>query len=150
LRCQKARINTGMKKLIHRQKMILDFVKSCDEILAEDPENTQVRKLRGLMYSIAGEYDKAIRDFEQSIQEVPTDTMTYYLKSHSHYDKGEFDLAKRDYMRALKMQHGASYSDDEINKAVILDDNDLADIKAVIEHEKSQAILLYFNTLNAE
>lgn len=139
-----------MKKLVHRQKMILDFIKSCDEILTEDSGNTQVRRLRGLMYNIAGEYDKAIRDFEQAIQEVPAEAMAYYLRSHSHYVKGEFDLAKRDYMRAVKMQHGATYSENDINEAVILDDQDLADIKAVIEHEKNQAILLYFNALNSD
>lgn len=139
-----------MKRLVHRQKIILDFIKSCDEILVEDSENIQIQKLRGLMYNIAGEYDKAIKDFEQSIRKMPTDFMAYYLKSTCHYDKGEFDLAKRDYMRGLKMQHSTSFSEEDINNAIILDDKDLSDIRTVIEHEKKQAIILFFGALNSE
>ncbi|MBS1635350.1 MAG: hypothetical protein JST26_05460 [Bacteroidetes bacterium] len=133
-----------MKRLINRQKTILEFIRSCDEALAQEPGNMEVIRLRGLMYNIAGEYDKALTDFEQIIKDNPMDSSSYYLKSDCHFNKGEFDLAKRDYMRALKTQFETKFTHEDINKAIILDDEDLNDIKTIIAHEKQQAIDKYF------
>lgn len=138
-----------MSPLVNRQKMILDFIKSCDEALAHEPSNAQIMRLRGLMYNVLGEYDKALSDFEQAIKSAPADAVTYYLKSDSHYRKDEFNKAKQDYMRALKLQQDAKFTEEDIIKATVTDSNDLKEIKTVIEFEKEQAILKFFEALGS-
>lgn len=128
----------------------MGFIKSCNEALEIEPDDIQVIRLRGLMYNIAGEYDKAIKDFERTVESIPGDAVAYYLKSNSHYGRGEYDQAKRDYMKGLKIQHEAKFTEEQINCAVVTDDQDLKDIKAVIEHEKQQAILRYFDAFNSD
>lgn len=128
-----------MKRLITRQTLILDYLSSCDEILEEEPDNVKILRLRGLLYNVATEYDKALRDFEQVLRLLPTDVETYFLKSDCHYHKGEFDLAKRDYMRALRNQHNTTITEADINRAVVIDEQDLKDIHTVIEAEKNEA-----------
>lgn len=139
-----------MKRLINRQKMILDFIKSCNDSLIENPDDIQVIRLRGLMYNVAGEYDKAIENFERTVQSLPGDAVAYYLKSNSHYSRGEFNQAKRDYMKGLKIQHETTFTEEQINSVVVTDDQDLLDIKTVIDHEKEQAISRYFNELSSD
>lgn len=139
-----------VKQLFIRQEMILGFIKSCDEALVDEPNNLEVLKLRGLMYEIAGEYDKALKDFESAVKVIPDDAVSYYLKSSCHYSKGEYDLAKRDYMRAVQIQYPAKYTEEDINQAVILDEEDLGQIKTIIDSEKQQAIKRYYSALNPE
>lgn len=130
--------------------MILDFIRSCDEALADEPNNLEVLKLRGLMYEIAGEYDKALNDFERAVKVIPDDALSYYMKSSCHYGKGDYDLAKRDYMRAVKIQYPAKYTEEDINRAVVSDKEDLEQIKMIIDSEKEQAVKRYYDALNKD
>jgi tetratricopeptide (TPR) repeat protein len=139
-----------MKRLLHRQKMVLNFINSCDEILAGEPDNIEMMRQRGLLYTIAGEYDKAIQDFERTIEAYLADAKTYYLKSDCHYNKGEFDQAKRDYMRAVSLQYPAQFTEEDIKRAVILDDQDLNDIKTVVEQEKELAFVNFLRNFSAQ
>ena len=53
-------------------------------------------------------------------------------------------------MRALRLQLDTKITENDIEKAVILDDQDLKDIERVLEHEKNQAILKYLPKLIEE
>lgn len=138
-----------MRRIVMRQKMICGFIDSCNEKLKQEPNNIDIIRTRGILYNLAEKYDKAITDFGRIIGEMP-DASTYYLKSDCHFHKGEFDLAKRDYMRALKLQFDTKITDNSIESAVIIDEQDLKDIEKVLEYEKNQAILSYLLNLIAE
>lgn len=125
--------------------MIADLIKSCNEKLAEDPENIQLIRMRGLLYDMLDQYDEAIEDYIRAIKALPNDAVVYYLKSNIHYRKGEFNMAKRDYLRGLKIQHNANFTEEQIERAVVKDDEELEDIRRVIEHEKNEAIRRYFD-----
>lgn len=127
-------------RIVFRQKMICGFIDSCNERLKQEPNNIEIIRIRGILYNLAEKYDKAITDFKRIIDTLPADISAYYLKSDCHFSMGEFDLAKRDYMRALKLQFDTKITESDIEKAVILDDEDMKDIEKVLEYEKDQAI----------
>ncbi|MGQ0827972.1 MAG: tetratricopeptide repeat protein [Bacteroidota bacterium] len=139
-----------MRRILWRQKMVCGFIDTCNEKLKQEPNNIDIIRTRGILYNLAEKYDKAITDFERIINEMPSDVSAYYLKSDCHFNKGEFDLAKRDYMRALKLQFDTKITDSAIEKAVVIDEQDLKDIEKVLEYEKNQAILNFLPNLIAE
>lgn len=132
-----------MRRIIERQKMICGFLDSCNERLKQEPNNIEIIRVRGMLYSLAEKYDQAINDFKSIIETMPSDASAYYLKSNCHFNIGEFDLAKRDYMRALKLEFDTKITEDDIERAVIIDAQDLNDIEKVLEHEKKQALRNY-------
>lgn len=132
-----------MRRIIARQKMICGFLDSCNERLKQEPDNIEIIRIRGMLYSLAEKYDQAISDFKLIIETTPTDASAYYLKSDCHFNMGDFDLAKRDYMRALKLQFDTSITEGDIEVAVIIDAQDLKDIEKVLEYEKEQAFQNY-------
>lgn len=123
--------------------MICGFLDSCNERLKQEPDNIEIIRIRGMLYSLAEKYDQAISDFKLIIETTPTDASAYYLKSDCHFNMGDFDLAKRDYMRALKLQFDTSITEGDIEVAVIIDAQDLKDIEKVLEYEKEQAFQNY-------
>lgn len=123
--------------------MICGFLDSCNERLKQEPNNIEIIRVRGMLYSLAEKYDQAINDFKSIIETMPSDASAYYLKSNCHFNIGEFDLAKRDYMRALKLEFDTKITEDDIERAVIIDAQDLNDIEKVLEHEKKQALRNY-------
>ena len=123
--------------------MICGFLDSCNERLKQEPDNIEIIRIRGMLYSLAEKYDQAISDFKLIIETTPTDASAYYLKSNCHFNMGDFDLAKRDYMRALKLQFDTSITEGDIEVAIIIDAQDLKDIEKVLEYEKEQAFQNY-------
>ena len=130
--------------------MILEFIKSCDEELLQNPDDIDVLHIRGLLHIVFEEYDKAIEDFNLILKSNPNDAIAYYMKSDCHYNKGELTLAKQDYMRGLRNQYDTEISENDIGSAVILDNEDLRDIRRIVEHEKKEAFFKYLSNFGSE
>jgi len=58
---------------------------------------------RGLAYSAAGEYDRAVQDYTRAIMLDPNYAPAYNDLGVAHKDKGDYDRAIEDYTRAISL-----------------------------------------------
>jgi len=66
--------------------------------------------IRGKVWGITGQYDKAIADFDEAIRLNPQDAPTYGNRGHAWYRKGDYDRAIADYGEAIRLNPlGADY-----------------------------------------
>ncbi len=59
---------------------------------------------RGIAYFDKGQYDRAIRDFDQAIALNPDDADYYYYRGNAYRKKGQHDRAIRDYGQAIALK----------------------------------------------
>ncbi len=70
------------------------------ENLAESYNN------RGIAYADQGDYDRAIRDYDEAIHLNSSYAHAYYNRGLAHLQKGNQDLAVRDYNQAVRLDPG--------------------------------------------
>ena len=142
-----------MKRLTAECEMVFELLEACDEKLGSEPNNMEIVILRGMLHNIVQAYDEAIADLNKVIKNTPEDERGYYLRSDCHFNKGEYDLAKRDYLRALKIQFKddkefvKGHTEKVISEAIIENEEEKADIKKILEHEKKRVLLSYIPQL---
>ena len=54
-------------------------------------------------YARKGEYDRAIRDYDQALQLDPKLAPAYYSRGMAYADKGDYDRARSDFNKALAL-----------------------------------------------
>jgi tetratricopeptide (TPR) repeat protein len=59
---------------------------------------------RGTAYSVGGDYDRAIQDYNQSLQLNPNDADAYYNRGYAYGAKGQDEQALNDFDQALKLK----------------------------------------------
>lgn len=138
-----------MERLKEQSDMFKELLATCNKRLMSEPDNMEVFELRGLLYNIAEMYDKAIDDLNRVINSLPEDGNAYYLRSDCHYGKKEFNLAKQDYLRALKVQMKeekefiTNHTEEVIKEAKIESEQELSDMKKILEFEKARILFHY-------
>lgn len=143
-----------MKRLEAERKMIFELLEACNEKIKREPNNIGIIKLRGVIYIVAQEYDKAISDLNKIIHDVPEDQVTYYLRSDCYFNKGEYDLAKQDYLRALKLtlkddeEFVTGHTEQVILGATMDSEEEKAIIKKVLDYEKERVLFDMLPQLN--
>jgi len=80
------------------------------ENLAESYNN------RGIAYADQGDYDRAIRDYDEAIHLNSSYAHAYYNRGLAHLQKGNQDLAVRDYNQAVRLDPG--YADAPYTEAL--------------------------------
>lgn len=58
---------------------------------------------RGMAYASQGEWDKAIRDYDEALRLEPANAWAYGIRGTAYYDKGDFDRAIQDFDQALRL-----------------------------------------------
>lgn len=144
-----------MKRLKAERKMVFELLEACNKKIEGEPNNIEIIKLRGIIYIVAHEYDKAITDLNKIISNMPEDEIAYYLRSDCHFSKGEYDLAKQDYLRALKIlfkedkEFVKGHTEKVILEATMDNEEEKATIKKILDHEKQRVLdcIPQFNVL---
>lgn len=142
-----------MERLKEQSKMFKELLATCNTRLMSEPDNMEVFELRGLLYNVAEMYDKAIDDLNRVIKTLPDDGNAYYLRSDCHYMRKDFNLAKQDYLRALKAQMKdekefvSNHPEEVIKEAKIENQEELNDMKKILEFEKAKILLHYLPEL---
>ena len=67
---------------------------------------------RGIAYKNKGEYDRAIRDYDQAIQLKPDFAYAFNNRGNAYSDKGEYDRAIRDFDQAIQLKPDYAYAFD--------------------------------------
>ena len=67
------------------------------------PKDAAAFLARGNAWALKGEYDKAIRDFNQAIRLDPNDDDAFLNRSIARHAKGEYDKAIRDFNQAIRL-----------------------------------------------
>jgi tetratricopeptide (TPR) repeat protein len=142
-----------MDRLKKQSDMFKELLATCNKRLMSEPDNMEVFELRGLLYNVAEMYDKAIDDLNRVIKNLPDDENAYYLRSDCYYMKKDFNSAKQDYLRALKVQMKdeqefvSKHTEEVIKEAKIENEQELNDMKKVLEYEKARILLYYLPEL---
>ena len=58
---------------------------------------------QGMTYASTGQWDEAIRDFDEAIRLEPTNAFAYGIRGTAYYSKRDFDRAIRDFDQALRL-----------------------------------------------
>ena len=59
---------------------------------------------RGVKYSRKGDYDRAIRDYDQAIRLKLDNAKAFYNRGSAYSGKGEYDRAIRDFDQAIRLK----------------------------------------------
>lgn len=65
--------------------------------------NSETYHLRGRIYSDKGDYERAIKDYEQAIKLSPLNEEIYISRGAAYLDKGELDQALTNFGRAIEL-----------------------------------------------
>lgn len=90
------------------------FERARDEaqaLLRKSPDNPQFKSLYAIESMQTGDYDTALRSFDEVLATVPGDPGTLTSKGHALKTRGDYDEAVASYKAALKSQpgHGEAY-----------------------------------------
>lgn len=136
-----------MRRIVLRHKMVCGFLDTCNEKLKQAPHDINILRTRGILYSLAEKYNKAISDFIEVLKEFPGDVSSYYLKSDCHYQLGEFEKAKQDFMRAVLLEDNPDVEKKQIENILVPNETTLEEIEKILEYERNKAILSSFPDL---
>lgn len=136
-----------MRRIVLRHKMVCGFLDTCNEKLKRAPHDINILRTRGILYSLAEKYNKAISDFIEVLKEFPGDVSSYYLKSDCHYQLGEFEKAKQDFMRAVLLEDNPDIEKKQIENILVPNETTLEEIEKILEYERNKAILSSFPDL---
>lgn len=105
-------------------------IQVCDQMLAKDPENANVRLLRGRCYIGKGMHDEAIADYTEAIRLAPDDPEPLYHRAIVYNLLEKHELAKKDVFlarsidvdvkMALAMKHSSQGSDSFVENSTLL------------------------------
>ena len=59
---------------------------------------------RGIAYQNKGQYDRAIRDYNEAIRFKPDFAIAFYNRGDAYKNKGQYDRAIRDYSKAIRLK----------------------------------------------
>jgi tetratricopeptide (TPR) repeat protein len=94
-------------------------ISGCTELMKSDINNSRVMAIaynnRGNAYTTKGEYDLAIRDYDQSIKLNPNYAKPLNNRGVTYQKKGEYDRAVEDFNAAIKID--PNYADAFYNRA---------------------------------
>ena len=125
-------------------------IEGCSEIIVEGQQAPAILALahnnRGVAYKVKGEYDLALKDYDQAIQLDPNSASHYNNRGIIYRLKHEYDRAIADYDEAiwLKSDYVAAF----YNRALAyVDQGDygraLANFGVVLQFEPKNALALY-------
>ena len=82
-------------------------IKGCTELIESDERTSQTLALaynnRGNAYALKGDYDLAIKDYEEAIKAKSDNSKAFYNRALAYKRKGEHDRAIADLDQALKL-----------------------------------------------
>jgi tetratricopeptide (TPR) repeat protein len=72
-------------------------------LVTHDPKAAFTYSNRGVLYMYKGDYDRAIREYDQAIQLDPKATIAYNNRGKAYVEKGDYDRAIQDYDQAIQL-----------------------------------------------
>lgn len=136
-----------MKWLKEQHQMFKELLEACKEQLKNNPDDIELIQLRGTLYNWEQSYDEAIRDLNIVIDNSPENENAYLMRGDCYCHTGQYDLAKQDYLRAMKLQFHddeefvKGHTEEVISTSTIANEEELANIKRVLELEKERILL---------
>ena len=88
----------------HQNNNLDDAITYYTEVISLDSDHSiipQAYHNRGNAYYFKGEYDRAIADYDKTIELNPNEAQTYYNRGNAYYSKGAYDRAITDYNNAI-------------------------------------------------
>jgi tetratricopeptide (TPR) repeat protein len=129
----------------------LDLViDGCTEIIEEAQQPSAIlataHNNRGVAYKVKGEYDLALKDYNQAIQLNPNSTSHYNNRGILYRLKHDYDRAIADYDEAIRLK--SDYVVAFYNRALAYSDKGnydhaLADFEVVLQSNPKNALALY-------
>jgi tetratricopeptide (TPR) repeat protein len=117
-----------IKALRKRQKFVA-ALEQAEHLLGTSPNNPMYQSLFAIECMQTGDYDTAIKTFDQILEQLPGDPVTLTSKGHAHKTCGRYDAAVNSYRAALTSQPGYgeayyslanlkvySFSDNQVNE----------------------------------
>ncbi len=71
--------------------------------IADDPNDTDALVKRAVAYRALGEFDKALRDYDELVRLCPYDPTVYYSRGVTHLRHGDPSAAARDFAQASEL-----------------------------------------------
>jgi tetratricopeptide (TPR) repeat protein len=90
------------------KKIKNDLLEARSRKKAFSPDTT-VYLERGIRWSVQGEYDKAIQQFDEAIRLDPSMDFYYFLRGMDWYSKEDYDKAIKDFNEAIRFDSKKSY-----------------------------------------
>ena len=78
-----------------------------DEVLAENPRDSEALLIRGMLAARKKDYESAVNDFRAVIKDQPNSVSVLQLLASAHLANGEKELAKDTLARAIEVAPGA-------------------------------------------
>ena len=80
-------------------------------LLKSQPDNPQFQSIYAIESMQTGDYDTALRTFDQVLQRLPADPATHTAKGHAYKTRGDYEAAVSCYRSAIEHQpqHGEAY-----------------------------------------
>jgi len=132
-------------KALRKRQRFQQAREQASHLLSTAPQNPQFQSLFAVECMQTGDYETALKAFDDVLQQLPGDPITLTSKGHVHKTRGEYESAVSAYRDALSSQpqYGEAYyslanlkvysfSDDEIKKMLVqANDSNLSHIDRV-------------------
>ena len=91
-----------------RNRVWKDEITLWSDVVQKSPNKARPYINRGLAYSVAGEYEKALADCNWAIRLSPSYAAAYCNRASVYHYMGRYDLAIADYTRAIELRPALS------------------------------------------
>jgi tetratricopeptide (TPR) repeat protein len=123
-----------------------DAIAACSRWLMLHPRDFNAYNKRGVVYSIKGEYDRAISEYGLAIGLDPKNAVLYFNRGSVYYYKGEYDRAIADFNQAISLdpKHADAYNSRGLSyKEKGDEDRAMADFSLAITADPNRAAAAY-------
>jgi len=92
--------------ILHRNNKPVEALAQVDQLLASDPRSPSFRNLRAVVLARIGDYDGAIRIYEQLLREYPQQARIWLSQGHALKTEGRQQESITAYRRAIELEPG--------------------------------------------
>lgn len=100
-----------------------------DAVVEQYPEQAAAYLVRGVMYAVQGEHERALEDYDEAIRLDPEVADAYYNRGNARHDVGDLEGAIADYTQAIRLYPG--YTEAYYNRGIAR--QDLGDQRGALE-----------------
>lgn len=135
--------------VLRKRQRFTQALSHAKTLLAQAPENPQFQSIVAIELMQTGDYDGALRYFDQVLARLPNDAVTLTSKGHALKTQGHYQLAVDAYRAALsaRPQHGEAYYSLANLKTYQFSESEIEKMhqqERSIDHTLMERVYLYF------
>lgn len=126
-------------QVLRKRQKFSSALEQARQLVSRSPDNPQFLSLYAIESMQTGDYDEALRTFDEVLEKVPGDPGTLTSKGHALKTRGDYNAAVESYRAAIRSapEHGEAYHALANLKVYTFSEEEIADMEMAVQSGKT-------------